>query len=185
LERLIELGLGEAGEAYVRRRLSNGKSLAREVLRTSQKRSEEPVALVPPMTTLERALRLDEGGLASREAAIDALRATLADDLATPGRMLVVEDELAHRGDPALARRNMPLSFFGDEVYCWTADPVRIPDVLDASASHFVHGFVTAADPLNADISAAELAALARATSVIALNAYDDELRAQRGVSGE
>jgi hypothetical protein len=175
MRELIELPLGSAGEEYVARRLANGNALSRSVLRSSPAPAQSPVALVPAGTDPQRALRLDEGGLVRREPAIAELPPRLDRPMSVAGAVFVVEDRVARRGDPALARRRVPLAFFGDEVYWWTAAAAEIHDVLRAAASHHLNCFVTIADGLAESLSKENLSRLSRLTTVVALNAYDDE----------
>jgi hypothetical protein len=175
MPRLIELPLGSAGEEYVARRLAIGNAFSRLVLRSSHTPAPSPVALVPAGTDLQRALRLDEGGLVRRELAIAELRSRLDRSMSVAGAVFVVEDHVRRRGDPALARRRVPLALFGDEVYWWTAEAAESPDVLRAAASHQLNCFVTIAGGLGESLSEDDFSQLERATTVVALNAYDDE----------
>src|SRR2546423_513617 len=92
------------------------------------------------------------------------------------GAVFVAEDPCARRSDPAVARRPVRVSFFGDEVYCWTPVAEEIPEAVRAAARYRVNQFVMHAPAgLPEEISAAALAELAGMTTVVALDAYDGE----------
>ena len=168
---IVALPLETAGLDRLSRALEGGSSLSRSILETHPEGTGEAVALVPPGTGLERALRLDEGGLLRRDVAIEALRAMLEAPMSAPGAAFIVEHRLARRGDPALEQKRVRISFFGEEVYCWSAEAAEIPEVLRAAASHGVNCFVSVADlDLGEEISEAELEALAGATRSVAIS---------------
>jgi hypothetical protein len=173
---VVELPLGPPGLAIVRAALAGGRSLLRALLeRVDEGRA---TGLVPRGTLLERALRVEEGGLLGRSDGVRALATAVAPAMRASGCVFVAAHQLLERRDPAVGRpsERASVSFFGDEVYYWTLDPAGIDAVVRAAASWGATHLVThAPQGLPEELDAASLERLANEAQLVALDAYDEE----------
>lgn len=105
----------DRGSDWARGSLAQGSDLA---LRVSSRLAEFTVALVvaPPTVALDPAI-LDDHGRGFRTSDVDRLAARMLDSLHEAGaKTLVVEDDLARRGDPRLPS---DIALVGERVLRW------------------------------------------------------------------
>jgi hypothetical protein len=116
--RPVELSAHEARD-WLQRSLAGGHQLSAAVLAAAPFDRGRLRALVPSDITADHITKFHEGGVVKGSVA-DAALAPLLDDLTQSGAAcVVVEDDVARRSDPFVARISIPSAFFGDRVVHW------------------------------------------------------------------
>jgi hypothetical protein len=174
---LHKVDLGEAGTEYLRKRLSEGLSLSRAVLRELNVRQGDVVTYAPPEIPQSALSNFDQGGVMGAERSQDHIERVLGEAMSSHEQnVLVAENRLAKRDDPVLRRRRVRTFIFGDETYHWTSARTEIDAVLRSAASHWLTCFVTSIEhELGASPSAKDLQWLATKVELLAISAYDEE----------
>lgn len=199
---LTEIELGPAGLRFVAEQLAGGLTFSRLLLGHLDLERGEAVTHLPPGVALAEAVKFDQGGKlpyppsATRELADGRrmvkvqttrghLARLLAEGLAVPGRVGLLENATASREDPWLHGLRVATVFVGQEVYHWLAGPVSAQAADEAikraqSPFQFVGALSSLAAGHDSPADRGELApemlhGLAEATRMIFVGAYDGE----------
>jgi hypothetical protein len=175
------LDLGEDGRHYAEEILSGGSSGLAEELSRIGSRIDSVLGVVPSGTTLERAKRVDEGGLTSRAESIQWLSKRL---LALHSGCVVFQDIWAKGSDLALRTPTYPnYAVVKDAVYYYAlaraAKPAVLEKILRQITSYLVVGVYLQIRERDASLATVlqteSISRLASRVSEIYLGAYDQE----------
>jgi hypothetical protein len=172
--------LGETGLAYVIAQMQAGKTLSALVAERIQASDCMVWTRAPAGTSDERILSLRSGGQFYDPTGLSYFYGYIAKIMNdTPGSVLVAEDAVGYRTDPAIERNPHGRFFVGDEVYSFATTPSveEVFDAIDKSTNAWVlSAFVGIPGRPPARIeSEAYLQELANTVRLVITSAYDGE----------
>ncbi|HTS18733.1 MAG TPA: hypothetical protein VMP11_14255 [Verrucomicrobiae bacterium] len=179
--------LAKDAARYFTECLEAGNTLAKCLLDEVDLNNGEIFTFLPTGAKPGRIVEFRNGGLAESKESISYLVSEIQKFLAGDGgRIVLFEDALSRKGDPALAKFGTRMLLHGHEVYhCLLASdsrPERITWTLtQAMSPHLFIGVMTILGPeristeLHGEVSDATLKALAGKSHGIVVGAYDSE----------
>jgi hypothetical protein len=179
MSQLQELAIDAKCLSYLERVFRSGKSLSRLLMERTDFTAGKIYALLGRQISQDEIKDFAVGGIASIKSARRTLAEIATRYLQAPGKEIILEEGLAHAGDPAVKNKE-GVFLLGDEIY-YVAD--RQGDagqierfLMQPRYAVGLVGIFTAAGPRHVQkTSETELAAFVEATEKIVVGAFDGE----------